>query len=164
MKTKLLFLITLIVLFFVKCQSDDNVPYSIPDSKIEKPDPKPEPEPEEVDIIIGTWYVKALVLNGMDLGLNECETKSTITFLEDGILKETEVDYACVEQAKDREGKWKNIEDNKYEIRVDPNSANAYLNDVVFSELKEQDGQIILSNKIQHEGENEYQLDLVLGK
>ncbi len=154
------------MLFFVKCQSDDNVPYSIPDSKIEKPDPKPEPEPEpeEVDVIIGTWYIKALILNGMDLGLNECEVKSTITFLDDGTLEENEVDYACVEQTEERKGKWKKIEENKYEIRVDANSANAFFNDVVFSELKEEEGNIILTNIIQHEGENEYQLDLVLGK
>ncbi|MVX37094.1 lipocalin family protein [Myroides sp. LoEW2-1] len=165
---KQLLLVLLVSTLSLSCSSDDSTPYSIPDPNTETPgvtDPEPEPEPEQKDIMIGTWNINELYLNDYALLLNDCEKQATITFNEDGTLKEHIVEYDCAVREGEFTGTWKNLEDNKYQIRVDKLSNNGYFNDVDYSTLEViEEGKIKLTQQIQHEGENSYILSVELLK
>ncbi|MEC4117848.1 hypothetical protein [Myroides phaeus] len=161
MKIKRLFMSLLLVGMMFSCSNDDGLPFTVADKVVETP---VDEEPVVKDVLEGNWTVAALILNDMDLGLNECETQSTISFLPEGVLEEVVVNFRCEREEEKRKGTWKALGDNKYQVRADAESPNAFFNDVEYSTLIVEEEQVVLRHKIQHEGENPYTLDLVLKK
>lgn len=161
MRIKRLFMSLLLAGMMFSCSNDDGLPFTVADEVVGTP---VDEEPVVKDVLEGNWTVAALILNDMDLGLNECETQSTISFLPEGVLEEVVVNFRCEREEEKRKGTWKALGDNKYQVRTDAESPNAFFNDVEYSTLVVEGEQVVLRHEIQHEGESAYTLDLVLKK